>query len=73
MDYGTKILDELINELEKSSTEEIKKIVVEADLHYNKILQKRGENIKVPQITKENYKELFLNNSVTDFSFKVAA
>jgi|GEM_PF-5945258 len=73
MDYGIKVLKELIDRIDKTPIEELRAIVMEADFRFRKIQSRRGINTKTPVIQRENYKESLFYDAGPDFSFKVAA
>jgi hypothetical protein len=74
MDYGTKILEELIENIKKMSRSELRGAINKADLKYKNILKKRGESFKAPEIKPDSYQEtMFPSSSATDFNYKLAA
>ncbi len=74
MDYGIKVLEELIERIDSMPLEELKNKINEADDKFRKIQICRGEQIKIPTIQRDDYRETVFNSSATlDFSFRLAA
>jgi hypothetical protein len=74
MDYGVKALKSLIDKIDQMPVNELRQVINEADMKFNKIQLRYCKQIKVPSIKRDNYKETNLCNcAALEYLFRVAA